>query len=156
MAEAELGAVELEIFIEAPPATVFEFFVDPQLMRTWMGGHALLEPLAGGTFAVDIGANHARGQFLEVVPTEKVVFTWGWEGSETVPPGSSTVTVTFESAGGEATMVRLIHQGLPAGEDLRHRHGWTLYLSRLTQAAAGLDPGPDPHPQNGTPLHETS
>ncbi len=145
-----------ELLIEASPETVFTFFVDPAEMRKWMGGHALLEPSPGGLFAVDIGGNRARGKFLEVRAPERVVFTWGWEGSDSVPPGSSTVTFTFERKG-EGTLLRMVHHGLPAGEDLRHRHGWLHYLSRLTQAARGLDPGPDPHAESSdTPLHEAS
>jgi uncharacterized protein YndB with AHSA1/START domain len=130
--------------IDAAPDTVFEFLVDPALMRQWMGGHAALDARAGGVFAVDIGPNHARGSFVEVEPPERVAFTWGWEGSDLVPPGSSTVTVTFEAKDG-GTLVRLTHSGLPSGEDIRHTHGWTHYLDRLTKAATGIDPGPDLH-----------
>jgi uncharacterized protein YndB with AHSA1/START domain len=143
-----------EILIAAPPETVFEFFVDPELMRKWMGGHARLEANAGGVFAVDIGQNLARGSFLEVVPSERVVFTWGWEGSSEVPPGSSVVTFTFHPQE-EGTLLRMVHAGLPDGEDVRHSHGWTHYLSRLTRAAIGEDPGPDPHDAVGDiPMHE--
>jgi uncharacterized protein YndB with AHSA1/START domain len=139
--------------IEATPATVFAFFVDPGLMRRWMGGHAVLEAESGGRFAVDIGANLATGSFVEVSPPQRVVFTWGWEGSETVPPGSSTVTVILEEMEG-GTLVRLTHSGLPSGEDLRHSQGWNHYLSRLTKAAIGLDPGPDPHAQGQPTIEE--
>ena len=149
-------AVTEELLIEASPETVFSFFIDSAEMRKRMGGHATLEPSAGGLFAVDIGGNRARGRFLEVRAPERVVFTWGWEGSDSVPPGSSTVIFTFERKG-EGTLLRMVHDGLPAGEDLRHRHGWLHYLNRLTQAARGLDPGPDPHAESSdTPLHEAS
>jgi uncharacterized protein YndB with AHSA1/START domain len=123
-------------------------------MRRWMGGHVLLEPRNGGRFAVDIGSNHARGSFVDVVRPERVVFTWGWEGSDLVPPGSSTVTFIFE-AKGEGTLVRLTHSGLPSGEDLRHSHGWDHYLGRLTKAAVGIDPGPDPHSEGEAVMHDT-
>ncbi|HSJ84576.1 MAG TPA: SRPBCC domain-containing protein [Acidimicrobiia bacterium] len=146
--------VTLEIMIEASPETVFEFFVDPRLMRRWMGGHAVLDAQNGGRFAVDIGDNHARGSFLAVEPPERVVITWGWEGSELVPPGSSTVTFLFEAKDG-GTLVRLIHSDLPAGEDIRHTHGWNHYLGRLTKAATGIDPGPDPHAERQAIMHET-
>jgi uncharacterized protein YndB with AHSA1/START domain len=146
--------VSIEILIDAPPETVFEFFVDPRLMRRWMGGHVVLEPRKGGRFAVDIGHSHARGSFVEVRRPDRVVFTWGWEGSDLVPPGSSTVTFVFEGKDG-ATLVRMTHVGLPIGEDLRHSHGWDHYLSRLTKAAVGIDPGPDPHAEEQTTMHDT-
>ena len=31
------------------------------------------------------------GEFVELDPPNHLVFTWGWEGDEDVPPGSSTV-----------------------------------------------------------------
>lgn len=155
MESVDSAAVTLEVMIDASPATVFQFFVDPTLMRKWMGGHSSLEPVPGGAFAIDIGANHARGTFVEVVPPERVVFTWGWEGSADVPPGSSTVTVILEATD-RGTLVRMTHEGLIPGEDLRHSHGWTHYLGRLAQAAVGTDPGPDPHAETGAVMHEQS
>ena len=145
--------VTREIMIDAQPETVFGFFVDPRLMRRWMGGHAVLDAQSGGRFAVDIGDNHARGSFLVVGPPERVVFTWGWEGSELVPPGSSTVTFLFEAKDG-GTLVRLIHRDLPPLEDIRHNHGWNHYLDRLTKAATGVHPGPDPHAEGRAIVHE--
>ncbi|MGH8923404.1 MAG: SRPBCC family protein [Acidimicrobiia bacterium] len=147
--------VSEELLIAAARETVFEFFVDPTLMRTWMGEHVVLDPRPGGTFAVDIGPNRARGSYVEVVAPERVVFTWGWEESEGVPPGSSTVTFTFESVG-DGTLLRMVHEGLSAEEAARHRHGWAHYLSRLTVAAPGGEPGPDPHGEGSEiPLHES-
>lgn len=148
-------AVTEEVLIAAAPETVFDFFVDPLLMQTWMGQHAVLAPQAGGVFQVDIGPNRARGRYVEVKAPERVVFTWGWEGSEAVPPGSSTVTFTFEP-NGEGTLLRMVHEGLSAEESARHRHGWLHYLGRLAVAAPGGDPGPDPHAVGGEmPLHES-
>ena len=87
----------------------------------------------------------ARGEFVEIDPPRRVVFTWGWEGMDAVPPGSSTVEVTFEPDG-DATILRLVHRGLPSAEEVQqHSHGWDMYLGRLVVAGAGGDPGPDPN-----------
>ena len=40
------------------------------------------------------------------------MFTWGWVGNEYLPPGSTTVEVTLITDG-DATVVRLVHKGLP-------------------------------------------
>src|SRR3954452_9009505 len=81
-----------EIFIECRPETLFSFFTDPDKMVRWMGRHILLEPRIGGKYRIDInGEDIAMGEYVEIVPYEKIVMTWGWENSKILPPGLSTV-----------------------------------------------------------------
>ncbi len=92
MAEHEPASVEREVFIAAKPEIVFEFLIEADKIVRWMGTEARLEPRPGGVFRVNVnGEDIAAGTFLEVTPFRRVVFTWGWEGGETVPPGASTV-----------------------------------------------------------------
>jgi uncharacterized protein YndB with AHSA1/START domain len=139
--------VEREIRIDASPETVFAYFTDPARMTRWKGRSATLDPRPGGAYRVEINDRAVvRGEFVEVTPYSRLVFTWGWEGSDPehpVPPGSSTVEVVLEPDGG-GTLVRLRHRDLPAGQGELHDQGWTHYLGRLGEAAAGRDPGPDP------------
>ncbi len=90
-------AGELEVRIQARPETVFEFFTDPEKMRRWKGSSAELDPRPGGTYRVGgiAGGATVVGEFVELDPPSHLVFTWGWEGDEDVPPGSSTVEVTL-------------------------------------------------------------
>jgi uncharacterized protein YndB with AHSA1/START domain len=143
---SEINAVVSQTRIAATPETVFAFFVDPDKMVRWMGSRAEVDPRPGGTYALDINAQaRARGEYLEVVPHSRIVFTFGWEGDQTVPPGSSTVEVTL-TPDGDGTHVRLIHRGLMTSDTReQHRHGWQLYLGRLSLAAGGGEPGPDPN-----------
>lgn len=144
MATTDVSVVEREVRIDARPETIFQFFVDPAKMVRWKGRKAKLEARPGGVYWVDInGQNIARGEYVEVRPFTRVVFTWGWEGSANVPPGSSTVEITL-IPDGNGTIVRLRHRDLPQGEREQHRKGWEHYLQRLAAAAAGRDAGPDP------------
>jgi uncharacterized protein YndB with AHSA1/START domain len=79
-----------------------------------------------------------------VVPVHRLAYSFGWDGSEVVPPGSSTVEIDLiEQSNG--TLLRLTHTGLPNAEQCAgHAEGWAHYLDRLTKVAAGRDPGPDP------------
>jgi uncharacterized protein YndB with AHSA1/START domain len=142
--------VEREVRIEAPPDVVFKFFVEPEQMIRWTGIEATLDPRPGGIYRVNVtGEDVARGEYVEVSPNERVVFTWGWEADgHPVPPGSSTVEITLEPDRG-ATIVRLRHSGLPGGPEDRHGEGWDHYLARLAVAAVGGDPGMDPWVQSG-------
>ena len=137
--------IEQSVRIDASPSTVFRYFTDPVRMRAWMGVDATADARPGGAYRVDVtGCDVAVGEYVELVPDERVVWTWGFEGSAEMPPGSTTVEVTLE-ADGDATVVRLRHRGLPTPERIRnHRAGWAHYLPRLAVAAAGGDPGRDP------------
>jgi uncharacterized protein YndB with AHSA1/START domain len=141
--------VEREVRIDAPPEVIFKFFVDPEQMTRWKGVEATLDPRPGGIYRVNVtGADVVRGEYVEVSPNERVVFTWGWEGEgNPVPPGSSTVEITLVPDGA-STLVRLRHHGLPGGPEDRHAEGWEHYLARLAVAAAGRDGGPDPWVQS--------
>ena len=136
--------VEREIRIAARPETVFEFFTDPEKMILWKGREADLDPRPGGVYRVEMGEKIvALGEYVEVDPPRRVVFTWGWEGDDQLPPGSSTVTIELVPDG-DATIVRLTHSGLPEGADAAQLEGWKHFLPRLAIVASGGDPGPDP------------
>lgn len=140
------SAVRREIKVDATPETIFGYLVEPDKMPLWMGSEAELDPRAGGIYRLKINEKAiARGEFVEVEPPRRVVFTWGWEGDEhKVAPGTSTVEITLESDG-DGTIVRLIHTDLPEESRDSHSHGWETYLERLTIVACGGDPGPDPN-----------
>ena len=86
MANAEtVDAVEVEIRIAASPETVFDFFVDPDRMIQWMGRSAELDPRPGGGFRCDINDDARRlRRVRRAGPPRRVVFTWGWEGEDSV------------------------------------------------------------------------
>lgn len=138
--------LEFEIRVEASPETIFPFFTDPVKAVQWMGESATLDPRPGGVYTVTMSNQWvALGEFVEVDPPRRVVFTWGWEGDEAAtPPGSSTVEIDL-IPDGDATLVRLVHSGLPNEAAAGHRDGWENFLPRLAAVATGRDPGPNPH-----------
>lgn len=135
-----------EIRIEAPPEAVFPYFTDPARMVEWMGIGALLDPRPGGTLRIEAnGRDVVLGEYVEVQPPHRVVFTWGFEGTERIlPAGATRVEVTFEPDGDDGTRLVLLHHDLPDAARAAHSEGWTHYLARLAPAAAGEAPGPDP------------
>jgi uncharacterized protein YndB with AHSA1/START domain len=145
--KAATVAVTREVRIKASPETIFEFFTDPQKMMRWKGVEAELEPAPGGRYRVNVsGKDVVVGEYVEVDPPRRVVFTWGWEGDPNLPPGTSTVEITLTREGDE-TLVTLTHRDLPEGALAGQTQGWEHFLPRLAQAAEGRDPGADPWAQ---------
>jgi uncharacterized protein YndB with AHSA1/START domain len=142
-AVTETAVYERTIAIDASPETVWEFFVDPQKVMRWMGIDAELDPQPGGIYRVNvISGNTARGEFVEVDRPHRLVFTWGWDGNEALPPGTSTVEAELTPEG-NGTSLRFVHRDLSAEQAASHAKGWDHYLERLEIAAAGGDPGED-------------
>lgn len=133
-----------EVLIAASPATIFPFLIDPAKHVLWMGTEAELDPHPGGRYRVLAqGVHPGVGEFLAVVPNERVVFSFGWdEPGHPIPAGSTEVEITLVPEG-EKTRVRLAHRGLPDDAVADHQKGWDFYLNRLSVAATGGDAGPD-------------
>jgi uncharacterized protein YndB with AHSA1/START domain len=146
---AEMTSVEREVVIAASPETVWEYLTDSEKSLRWWGQRATYDLRPGGQFRVDVIPGHsASGEFVELDPPRRLVYTWGWEeGGDTpnvVPPGSTTIEIDLVPEG-EGTLLRLVHRDLPSHASAEsHTQGWDHYLGRLAVAAAGGDPGPDP------------
>jgi predicted dithiol-disulfide oxidoreductase (DUF899 family)/uncharacterized protein YndB with AHSA1/START domain len=126
--------------LNASPARVYRAWTDPEQLLCWWGSagtvvlNAETDPRIGGRFHVLFrtpdGEEHGVGGiFREVVPDEKLVFTWAWRST---PERQSLVTVICK-ADGEGTLLTLFHEQF-ADEAARnaHKRGWSEALDRLT------------------------
>ena len=152
-ARGETEAVEHEVHIDAAPETVFEHFTDPLKLVRWMGSEATLDPRPGGVYRlVLIAGAVVLGEFVEVTPYRRVVFTWGWEHEVfAVPPASTEVEVELTPQAG-GTHVLLRHRRVPEHASAFVGAGWSNYLERLGVVTTGEDPGPDPAQQKVGPF----
>ena len=133
---------EKSVFVPLNADETFALITQPDRLRRWQVVTARVDLRAGGDYRWTIIPGHAvAGTFTEVDPGRRVVFTWGWEGSPDLAPGTSTVVVTLEPAEG-GTMVHLTHEGLSAEQEASHAAGWTHYLGRLVTAATAGTPDP--------------
>jgi uncharacterized protein YndB with AHSA1/START domain len=132
--------------VTARPAAVYAYLTDSALWSRWQGEAADVEASPGGRFRMRLANGMlAEGRFVELETNRRVVFTWGWNGSTTVPPGSSTVEIELLDDG-DGTLIRLSHHGLPPDDRQIHEAGWRYYVPRLAIVSEGGDPGPDPGP----------
>lgn len=92
----------------------------------------------GGRYTIafegDDGESHqVSGVYREVVPNERIVFTWAWR---TTPERESQVTILIKPDG-DGSILTLTHEQFfdqPARD--RHRNGWTGTLDKLEKLFA--------------------
>jgi uncharacterized protein (TIGR03086 family) len=146
------GPIAFERIIDATPDEAFALFTRPERLRRWLAVSASVDLRAGGDYRITVGPGHvACGTMTEIEPGKRLVYTWGWDGAASPPPGGSTIIVEFEPAG-DKTLVRMTHAGLTAEQGASHSEGWNHYLDRLADAASSGDAGADPWATGGDEL----
>jgi uncharacterized protein YndB with AHSA1/START domain len=139
MTDGDARTVEKTLRIEAPPEVVWRYWTDPARMTEWWGPAAELDARPGGACVVEMGGGPVmRGEFVDVVPFERLVFTFGWDptpGAPGVAPGTTRVEVLLAEQDGD-TVLTLRHTGLPATDADQHDSGWDHFLPILAERAA--------------------
>jgi len=132
------GVVEQTVRISARPSTVWKYWTDPERLCEWWGSAAELDSRPGGVCRVEMaGGPVMRGEYLELSPYERLVFSFGWEqvnGAPAIAPGASRVEVTLVEDGGD-TILTLRHTDIPAIVVDLHGAGWAQFLPLLVEAA---------------------
>jgi uncharacterized protein YndB with AHSA1/START domain len=130
--------------LNAPPEAVYAAWTDPKKLVHWFGPDqgpvtkAETDVRVGGRFHVvfhsEDGEEHdVSGIYREVVPNEKLQFTWAWR---TMPERESLVTILVKPEG-DGAILTLIHEQFfdePARD--RHEYGWNGSLNKLEKALA--------------------
>ncbi len=145
---------------QASPARVFKAWTDPKELAKWMGplGTTAVEAQAdvrvGGRFHIRMtvpGDEHnVSGVYREVVPSEKLVFTWAWHST---PDRELLVTVALKPDG-NGTLMTFTHEQFfdeKARDD--HEKGWLGTFTKLG-TYLGLTPSKEdsmPDMQAGPP-----
>jgi uncharacterized protein YndB with AHSA1/START domain len=142
--DAEKTSLEIKRFINAPPGRVYEAWTDPEQVKEWWGPeevktrHFTADPRVGGKYRWDLINQEGEemsvfGEYRELVPGKKIVFTWKWDDDENWKMRKSVVTIELTDRDG-GTEVKLTHEQLPSEESRdRHNAGWNSVLDRLQQ-----------------------
>ena len=129
---------------KAPPAKVYAAWTDPEKVKGWMGPGEVKAKSAesdlrvGGRYRWVMVAPSGqeldvRGVYREIVPNEKLVFTWSWLSA---PERESLVTVLLKPDG-DGTLLTLTHEQF-FDEDARdqHNNGWNGALDKMEKFVA--------------------
>lgn len=138
----------------APRERIYEAFTRTDALMRWFGPRGMSVPIAeldvrvGGRYRLEIhgedGVHVLSGEYRELAPPEKLVFTWVW--AQGVMAGvESTVTITL-TALPTGTELTLVHAGLPS-EEMRtaHSQGWSSTWDCLDDMLAGKPKTPKLH-----------
>jgi glutathione S-transferase len=142
--KTENTSLQIKRFINAPRDRVYAAWTDPVQLKEWWGPKEVrtLEIVAdtrvGGKYRWDLVNQDGEkmsvfGEYLELVPGKKVVFTWKWDDDDDWKDYDSIVSVEFSDRDA-GTELRLTHVQLPsqASRD-RHTEGWNSVIDRLEE-----------------------
>jgi uncharacterized protein YndB with AHSA1/START domain len=130
--------------LKAPPAKVFAAWTDPEKVKVWMGPGEIkalrveTDLRVGGRYrwvmkSPDGEEHDVSGVYREVVPNQKLVFTWAWKST---PERESLVTVEIKPDG-DGSLLTLTHeQFFDADARDRHQGGWTGALDKMEKMFA--------------------
>ncbi len=137
----DLTAMTFYQEVKATPTAVYYALTNGAAMREWLSNNSQVSTRVGGRIYLYWQQGYtASGEFLELVPDEKVVYSWQGKGDTAV----STVTITLTPTD-SGTRVALIHSNLPTGEDATEmrqslKEGWEAGLANLKSVLeTGLD-----------------
>jgi uncharacterized protein YndB with AHSA1/START domain len=134
-------SLTVERTIKAPRETVFDAWLNPQMLQRFMmpAAHmtvpsASSDATKGGRFEIVMRADENdmphRGTYREIDPHDRIVFTWESPFSEE----DSLVTLTFADAD-EGTHLTLLHERFLDEQSRDNHHGgWTSILQSLDNA----------------------
>lgn len=125
--------------LNASPAKVYAAWTDPAQLVRWFGpdSGAVLSAEAdarvGGRFNIvfctqDGEQHNALGEYIEVVPNEKLVMTWEWI---TMPERRSRLSLEMKAIAGGTELVLTHDQFFDEAARDAHREGWSGALDKL-------------------------
>lgn len=136
----ERPSVNFTRHYKASPEKVWRAWTDPQALVRWFGPEsedvvsvADLDVRVGGRYHIRFGVpggevHDVSGVYQEVVPSEKLVFSWAWKST---PERVSQVTVMLRPWDG-GTQLTFMHEKFydQAARD-SHNQGWTGAFAKL-------------------------
>ncbi len=135
-------SLEIKRLIKAPRDRVYAAWTDVEQLKQWFGPEKvrtrdiIADARVGGKYQWDLVDREGEemtvfGEYRELVPGRKIVFTWKFEDDEDWKNHTSVVTVELSDRDG-GTELRLIHEQLPSEQSRNgHNDGWNSALDKL-------------------------
>lgn len=144
-------SIHIHRVLRSPPEKVYRAFLEASALAKWLPPYgftcttAHFEARVGGTFQMafhNFGSGHShafRGEYLELVPNEKIRYTDQFDDPNL--PGVLEVTVSLKSVLC-GTELRVVQSGIPAAIPLEMCYlGWQESLLQLANLVEPEIPG---------------
>ncbi|XP_041123250.1 activator of 90 kDa heat shock protein ATPase homolog 1-like [Polyodon spathula] len=106
----------------APPEEIYRVFVTQELVQGFTHSAAVVDAEKGGKFKLLEG--NVTGEFLELVPEQKIGMKWRFKTWPT--EHYANITIHFVDQSGE-TELKVDCKGVPVNEEDRTKDGWKRY-----------------------------
>jgi uncharacterized protein YndB with AHSA1/START domain len=127
---------ERTVEILASRETVFRYFTDSARWAKWWGAGSTIDPRPGGRVYIRYpNAVEAGGEVIEIVPPDRIVFTFGNADGKPIPLGGSRVTIRLEPDG-SATRLHLLHEFPDSAARDEFVQGWRFQLAVFANVVA--------------------
>jgi uncharacterized protein YndB with AHSA1/START domain len=121
--------LERTVLIQAEPSRVFRFFTDSGRWASWWGAGSTIDARPGGRILIRFAEGvEVSGEVVELVPPQRIVFTYGFASGTPIPPGGSLVTIHLAEEEG-ATRLHLLHDFADPTVRDEFQQGWRYQLS---------------------------
>lgn len=132
--ELEEGCLRFLRTFETPVESLFATCQNPASFFAFMGKveQGSVDFRVGGKYQLPTQKGEIKGEFLEIIPNQKISFSWqvGCSG----PLENSKVTLNFIVADANTSKLELIHKGLMLEEDQKaHRGGWEAVTNNMRE-----------------------
>jgi uncharacterized protein YndB with AHSA1/START domain len=137
-------ALTMKRSFDAPAKAVYRAWIDPAQIARWIGPRSVkaevktMQARVGGAYKIVMHhgggkVSTVQGVYHELVPGERLVFTWAWLGDDGKPGHESQVTLEFRAAG-KKTEMTILHENLSTKDARdRHEHGWIGSFDKLEE-----------------------
>jgi uncharacterized protein YndB with AHSA1/START domain len=145
------GTIRLHRILRADPERIYRAFLDPEAMAKWLPPYGFtckvhhLDAKVGGTYKMSFtnfgaGQGHSfAGEYLELVPGERIRYTDRFDDPNF--SGQMQTTVTFEKVSC-GTAVNVVQEGLPEAIPVEMCYlGWQESLAQLANLVEPEIPG---------------
>jgi uncharacterized protein YndB with AHSA1/START domain len=137
--------IEFSQEFSVPAETLYEAWTSPEHLKQWW--HPMQDSLVnvknelneGGVVAYEFEKKEfeVTGNYQQVQPNEKLVYSWNWKFFNDLPDESYILTISFESKD-EGSILTVKQEGLPGEEAaLPHQDAWKAAFESLKSHLEG-------------------